>query len=57
MNKIWHTTGAPNYNTPVVVIDGNGRIVYFGYYGPRLIENDERWAYMTHLVNNTIKND
>lgn len=55
MNEIWHDIGEPNYNTPVVVIDRNGRIVYFGYYGPRLIENDERWAYMTHLVNNTIK--
>lgn len=53
MNEIWHDIGEPNYNTPVVVIDRNGRIVYFGYYGPRLIENDERWAYMIELVNNT----
>lgn len=53
--EIWHNTGEPNYSTPVVIINGEGRIVYFGYYGPRVIENDERWAYMTDLVNNTTK--
>lgn len=53
--EIWHNTGEPNYNTPVVVINSEGKIIYFGYYGPRGIESGERWAYMTDLVNNTTK--
>lgn len=57
MNEIWHNTREPNYNTLVVIINGEGRIVYFGYYGPHLIENDERWTYMTDLVNKTTKKD
>lgn len=55
MNEIWHNTREPNYNTLVVIINGEGRIVYFGYYGPRSIEVGERWVYMTDLVNNTTK--
>ena len=55
-NEIWHNAGEPNYNTPVVVINSEGKIIYFGYYGPRGIKSGERWAYMIDLVNNTTKN-
>jgi len=55
MAELWHTTGEPNYSTPVIVIDKTDKITYFGYYGPRQIEPGERWSYMIDLINNTIK--
>lgn len=55
MNEFWHVIGEPNYNTPVVVINSEDKITYFGYYGPRGIELGERWVYMTDLVNNNLK--
>lgn len=55
MNEIWHTTGEPNYNTLVIVIDKDDKIFDFGFYNSEIIKPGDRWAYMIDLVNNTIK--
>lgn len=55
MNKIWHDKGKPNFGTLVVIINNERKITFFGYYSFRAIEQNEKWAYMIDLVNNTIE--
>lgn len=55
MDKIWHTTGKPNNGTLVIVIDEDDDIVDFGFYNSEIINQGDRWAYMSDLVNNTIE--
>lgn len=56
MKEIWHTTGEPNYSSLVIVIDQDDKVFDFGFYNGETIRIGGRWAYMTDLVNNTIKN-
>lgn len=54
MNKIWHDKGKPNFGALVVIINSEHKITFFGYYSFRAIDQDEKWAYMVELVDNTI---
>jgi hypothetical protein len=55
MKEIWHTTDKPNNGTLVIVIDEDNDIVDFGFYNSEIITPGDRWAYVSDLVNNTIK--
>lgn len=55
MNEIWHTEREPNYATLVVVVDKENKIIDFGFFNSEMMKQGDRWAYMSDLVNYTIK--